>query len=451
MLERTRELISTKRYNILKELLSSMQAPDIAILLDELNQQETLLVFRLLPKELAAEVFVFIKNDNQEMLIKNFSDTELKSVFNDLYMDDIVDIIEEMPANAVKRILSHTNSETRSTINQLLQYDDESAGSIMTTEFVSLKSDMTVKQAFEKIRKQGLDSETIYTCYVTAADRTLLGAVSIRTLLLSDPDDVVDDVMEHNVVSVKTTDDRELVANQMKKYDFVAMPVVDFENRLVGIVTIDDAVDVIEDETEEDFALMAGIHPDDSEDTYLDTPVFVHAKNRIMWLLFLMLSATFTGMIITRYQDKLLMIPILTSFIPMLMDTGGNCGSQSSTVVIRGLALNELSFGDLLKVVFKEFKISLVVGFLLAVVNSVRIYIMYRNSADFNAASIAVVVGVTLMLTVLVSKLVGCTLPMIASKLKLDPAIMATPLITTIVDACSILIFFNIAVVILHI
>ncbi len=451
MLEKTRELIRSKQYNQLKEMLSDIQAPDIAMLLDELTPLEIPLVFRLLPKELAAEVFVYIKNDNQEMLIKNFSDSELKDVFGDLYMDDIVDILEEMPASVVKRILAQTGSETRATINQLLQYGSESAGSIMTTEYVGLKSGMTVKQAFDKIRKQGLDSETVYTCYVTAADRKLLGAISIRTLLLADPDDVIDDIMEDNVISVKTGDDREFVANQMKKYDFVAMPVVDNENRLVGIVTIDDAVDVIEDETEEDFALMAGIQPDDSEDSYLDTPVLVHAKNRIMWLLFLMLSATFTGLIITKYQDKLLTIPILTSFIPMLMDTGGNCGSQSSTVVIRGLALNELSAKDLLKVIFKEMRISLVVGAILAVVNSVRIFIMYHNSTEFATASIAVVVGITLMLTVLVSKIVGCTLPIIASKLRLDPAIMAAPLITTIVDACSILIFFNIAAMLLNI
>ena len=450
MLEKTRELIEQKKYNDLKAMLSELQAPDVADLLDELEHKEILLVFRLLPKELAAETFVHLKSDSQEMLIKNFSDSELKIVFSDLYMDDIVDIIEEMPASIVKRILAHTDSATRSTINQLLQYGDESAGSIMTTELISLRKDMTVTQAFDKIRKTGVDSETIYTCYVIEDDRKLIGALSVRTLLLADPNDIIDGIMEHNVISVKTTDDREFVANQMKKYDFVAMPVVDAENRLVGIVTIDDAFDVMEDETEEDFAIMAGIQPSDSEDTYLETPVYIHAKNRIMWLLFLMLSATVTGLIITGYQDKLLAIPILTSFIPMLMDTGGNCGSQSSTVVIRGLALGELEFKDLFRVMFKEFKISLLVGFILAVINTIRIYLMYHKTLS-NAFGISLAVGVTLMVTVLVSKLVGCILPMLASKLKLDPAIMATPLITTIVDACSILIFFNVATLILHI
>lgn len=448
MFDHILELINNKNYNELKSLLSTMQAADIAILLSELTSQQTILVFRLLPKELAAEVFVYFDNDNQEILIKDFSDTELEEVFKEIFMDDIVDIVEEMPANVVKRILSHTDASTRSTINELLQYSNDSAGSIMTTEFVRLQGNITVKQAFDKIRKTGVDKETVYTCYVTDSDRTLIGEISVRTLLLSDYDDKIFDIMEHNVVYVKTTDDKEAVAKQMTKYDFIAMPVVDLENRLVGIVTIDDAVDVIEEEAEEDFALMAGLQP--SEDSYFKTSVFLHAKNRIMWLLVLMLSATISGMIITKYEAAFAVVPILVSFIPMLTDTGGNCGSQTSTIIIRGLATEEIKLKDIFKVIRKELCISLIIGIVLAIVNSLRLYLMYHNSTDFNVWQVSIVVGIALIATVMMSKVIGCLLPMLAKKLNIDPAIMAAPIVTTLVDTFSILIFFNVAMVVLH-
>ena len=429
-LEKIRELLENKDYKTLKAQLSEENPADVALLLDDLTKEEAVVAYRLLPKDQATDVFAHLEGDNREALITAFSDKELEDVIKDLFIDDTVDLIEEMPASVVKRILKHTDPESRLIINEILNYPKDSAGSIMTTEFVTLRANMTVEEAFDRIRRTGVDKETIYTCYVTS-DK--------KELLLSDYSTKIGDIMEDNPISVKTTDDREETAKQLTHYDFIAMPVTDGDNRLVGIVTFDDAMDVIEDETEEDFAIMAAITP--SEDDYLHTSVLTHAKNRIVWLLFLMLSATITGLIISHYEEAFSAIPILVSFIPMLMDTGGNCGSQSSTMIIRGLALDEIKFKDFFRVMFKEFGISIAVGILLVIVNSIRIAFMYRGSSEFSSLS----------LTITLSKILGCILPMAAKKLNLDPAIMAAPLITTIVDTCSVLIFFKVSILILHI
>ena len=449
MKEMTLTLLQAKKYKELKAVLETMNPADIAALFEELTTEDMILVFRLLPKELAAETFVYMEGDKQELLISAFSDKELEEVMTEMFLDDAVDLIEEMPANVVKRILMHIEPDMRNMINEILKYPGDSAGSIMTIEFVALKRDMTVEEAFTKIRETGVDKETIYTCYVTNPDRKLIGAVTVRNLLLSDYTRKIEDIMETNVISVHTLDDKEFVAKQMTKYDFLAIPVVDNEDRLVGIVTFDDAMDVIEDETEEDFAIMAAMTP--SEDSYFKTSVFSHAKNRIVWLLFLMLSATVTGIIITKYENAFSAIPILVAFIPMLMDTGGNCGSQSSTMIIRGLALDEIKMGDIIKVMFKELRISLLVGLVLALVNGVRIYIMYSSTSEYSNFQLSLVVGLTILCTVTLAKLLGCILPLAAKRLKLDPAIMAAPLITTVVDTCSVLIFFNIAMRVMHI
>lgn len=444
--EDAKGLIEEKNYKELRLSLSQMNPADIAALFDELATYDLILIFRLLPKELASEVFVYLENDIQERMIKSFSDKEIKTIVDDIFIDDMVDLVEEMPANVVKRILKNTDRETREIINKILEYPDDSAGSIMTIEFVSLREEMTVKQAFAKIRDTGVDSETIYTCYVTDVNKKLIGTVSVRALLLADYNSLIKDIMEKNTIYVHTLDDREFVANQMKKYDFMSMPVLDKENRLVGIVTYDDAYDVIEEETEEDFALMAAMMP--AEESYFRTSVFEHAKNRIVWLLFLMLSATATGIIITKYEAAFEALPILVAFIPMLMDTGGNCGSQSSTIVIRGMALDDIKPKDFLRVLFKELRIGLVVGIALALVNGIRIYIMYGNK-NVPADMLSITVGLTIVCVVVLAKLLGCLLPMLAKKLKLDPAIMASPLITTMVDTCSVIIFFNVALYLL--
>ena len=365
----------------------------------------------------------------------------------DLFIDDAVDLIEEMPASVVKKILKNTDRETRNTINDILKYPKDCAGSIMTTEYVNFRPQQTVEEAFSIIRKTGVDKETIYTCYVIEKDRKLLGTVSVKDLLLNDYSCKISDIMDSNIIAVNTLDDKEDVVKKFSKYDLLAIPVVDNEDRLIGIITVDDAMDVMEDETEEDFAIMAAMTP--TEDSYFKTSVFSHAKHRILWLLFLMLSATLTGTIITKYENAFTAIPILVSFIPMLMDTGGNCGSQSSTLVIRGLALEEIKFKDIFKVMFKEFRIALVVGVALAIVNGIRIYIMYRNQFTFSTVLLSFTIGVTLMLIVILSELIGCILPMVAQKLKLDPAIMASPLITTIVDTFSVFVFFKVAMLLL--
>ncbi|MFW5631845.1 MAG: magnesium transporter, partial [Acetivibrio ethanolgignens] len=437
MKEKLEELLQEKKYVSAGNILKDMEPADIAILLEECSKEEVLLLYRILPKELAAEVFVEMDGDTQEELIRAFSDKELKEVLDELYMDDTVDIIEEMPANVVKRILKHSDPDSRKAINELLKYPRDSAGSIMTIEYVSLRKTMTVEDAFARIRATGVDKETIYTCYVTETNRTLVGIVSVKTLLLSDKQSLIGDIMDTSFISIETLDDQEDVAKKFDKYGFLAIPVVDKENRLVGIVTFDDAMDVIHEETQEDFEIMAAMTP--SEDSYFKTSVWEHAKNRIFWLLFLMLSSTITGSILTTYEAAFASIPLLVSFIPMVMGTGGNCGSQSSTMIIRGLATDEIQMKDFLRAVFKELRIALLVGTCLAVVNGIRVYVFYHSW------EIALVLGLTLIVTTALAKSMGCMLPMLAKRLKLDPAIMAAPLISTIVDSCSVFIYFNIA------
>ena len=417
-----------------------MEPADIAELLGEIDEQRLPILFRILPKELAAETFVEMDSDEQELLINAFSERELHDVVEELFVDDAVDIIEEMPANVVKRILRHTDSEMRNSINEILRYPKDSAGSIMTTEYVSLKKDMTVSEAFDRIRRTGVDKETIYTCYVTDTDRKLIGLVTVKELLLSPYNTVINTIMEKNIISVETLDDKEEVANMFDKYDFMSLPVVDKENRLVGIVTFDDAIDVIQEENTEDIQKMGALQP--IEETYLKTPVWRHAKNRIVWLLLLMLSATITGSIIENYEAAFTALPILVAFIPMLMDTGGNCGAQSSTMIIRGLALDEITPKDIMKIMFKEIRIAVVVGLILAAVNTLRIYIMYSGQ---DPLFLSAVTGLSLIATVVIAKMLGGVLPILAKLCKLDPALMASPLITTIVDTCSVIIFFNIA------
>lgn len=443
MKEKLEELLQEKKYVSAGNILKDMEPADIAILLEECSKEEVLLLYRILPKELAAEVFVEMDGDTQEELIRAFSDKELKEVLDELYMDDTVDIIEEMPANVVKRILKHSDPDSRKAINELLKYPKDSAGSIMTIEYVSLRKTMTVEDAFARIRATGVDKETIYTCYVTETNRTLVGIVSVKTLLLSDKQSLIGDIMDTSFISIETLDDQEDVAKKFDKYGFLAIPVVDKENRLVGIVTFDDAMDVIHEETQEDFEIMAAMTP--SEDSYFKTSVWEHAKNRIFWLLFLMLSSTITGSILTTYEAAFASIPLLVSFIPMVMGTGGNCGSQSSTMIIRGLATDEIQMKDFWRAVFKELRIALLVGTCLAVVNGIRVYVFYHSW------EIALVLGLTLIVTTALAKSMGCMLPMLAKRLKLDPAIMAAPLISTIVDSCSVFVYFNIAMRILPI
>lgn len=436
------ELIGSKQFVRLKADLQEMNPADIAYLVEELNEdgeigeKELILLYRILPKELAAETFTYMDSDTQMVLINAFSDKELRFVLDELYIDDTVDIIEEMPANVVSRILRNSDADARKQINQLLNYPKDSAGSVMTTEFVYLKKDSTIKEAFERIRKIGLVKETVYTCYVTE-NRRLVGAVTVLDMLVADEDERIEDIMETNVISVKTHDDREDVARTMSKYDLAAIPVVDAEERIVGIVTFDDAMDVMQKESTEDFKKMAAVVP--SEEGYFKTSVWSHAKSRIPWLLILMLSATFTGWISSRFEEQIAVIPILVSFMPMIMDTAGNCGSQSSTLIIRGMALEEIRLKDFFKVVFKEFRISLICAVTLAVVNGIRVLIMYKDPM------LAVVITLSLVGTVIIAKLVGAMLPMGAKALRLDPAIMANPLITTVVDSCSLLIYFTVA------
>ena len=445
--EKIVELLETRSFAELKRLLHERNTTDLAYLLEELPEEKVLPVFRLLTKEAAAEAFSEMDKDRQELLIGGFSDKELREVLAEMYVDDTVDMIEEMPANVVSRILRHSDPQTRQEINELLQYPEDSAGSIMTTEYMSLKEDMTVKEAFERIRRIGADKEDIYTCYVITETRKLIGLVTVRELLLSGGTERIGDLMETNILYVNTLDDQELVAKQFDKYNFRTFPVVDQERRLVGIITVDDAMDVLQDETTEDFEKMAAMIP--NEETYFKTGVFTHARNRIIWLLVLMLSSTFTGAIIEKYQNAFAAIPILVAFIPMIMDTGGNCGSQSSTLIIRGLALDEIKISDILKVIWKELRVAIVVGVTLAAVTAVRIYFQYGRNYQGQIIQLSIVVGVTLILTSLIAKLVGGILPIVAKKFKLDPAIMAAPLITTIVDMCAMLVFFKCAVIVM--
>lgn len=429
-------LLRERNYPKVRQMLGNMNEADIASLFDEMPAKDIPVLYRLLTKEHAAETFTYMSRDMQKTLINALTDRELRDVMDEIFLDDTIDMIEEMPANVVSRILKNTNEQTRKMINQILNYPKDSAGSMMTIEYVNIKKEMTVGEAITRIRKTALDKETIYTCYVTE-NRKLIGLVTVKDLLLADDSSQIEDIMETNIIYADTLQDKEEVAKMFGKYDFLAIPVVDAERRLVGIITFDDAMDVIEEETTEDLSIMAAMTP--PEESYFKTSILQHAKNRILWLLILMLSATITGMIITRYEDAFQSIPLLVSFIPMLMDTGGNCGSQSATLIIRGIALDEIRFKDLFKVIFKEFRISLIVSVVLSIVNGVRIYLMYKEGG------IALVVGLTLMATVILSKFIGCVLPLLAKKVKLDPAIMASPLITTLVDTASILIYFTIA------
>lgn len=432
------KLLAQREFKAVRSILDVMNEVDIASLLSTLSDKELALAFRLIPKDKAAEVFSNMDTSMQTYLVTMFTEKELKELLDDLYMDDTVDMLEELPANLVKRILATVSASDRSMINQLLNYPEDSAGSIMTTEYVDLREEMTVGQAMAHIKKTGIHKETIYTCYITER-RKLVGIVSAKDLMTTDDDVPIKDLMETEIISVYTHSDQEQVAQLFTKYDQLALPVIDQDGRMVGIVTFDDAMDVMVDEATEDITKMAAINP--SEKTYFETSVLQHAKNRIPWLLILMFTSIITGTIITRYENAFAAIPLLVSFIPMLMDTGGNCGSQSATLIIRGIALDEIRFTDLFKVMFKEFRISLIVGAFLAVANGVRIFIQYHNPG------LAVVIACSLMGTVIMAKLVGCILPLLAKKVNLDPAIMASPLITTLVDTFSILIYFNIATV----
>ena len=448
-LEQVEEMTERKRWAELRDMLLLLEPADIALVLDELPEDRLPLLYRLLPKEVAAEVFVEMEPDQQEQLIRTFSDNELREVLEELYVDDTVDIIEEMPASVVKRILKHTDPDTRKKVNEILKYPEDSAGSIMTTEFVDLKRDMTVEDAFKRIRRTGVDKETINVCYVTDTKRHLLGTISIRTLLLAEEDDVIEDIMETNIIFASTMDDKEDVANDLSKYDFLAMPVVDKESRLVGIVTIDDAIDVIEEATTEDIELMAAIMPTDKP--YLRTGVWETVVSRIPWLMLLMLSATFTGIVISSFESSLAACSVLIGFIPMLMGTGGNCGNQSSVAVIRGLSLDEISFGDIFEVFWKECRVAVLCGVILSVGNFVKLLVVDRWILGNGEVTVqvALVICLTLLCTVVCAKVVGCLLPLLAEKIGLDPAVMAAPFITTIVDVLSLVIYFRFAMMML--
>ena len=438
-------LLDEKKYQTLKDILVTMEPSDIVAVFEELKEEKVPLLFRLLPKETAAEVFAELEPDWQELLIKGFSDTELREVVNELYVDDAADLVDEMPANVVKRILAQAAPELRKEINEILRYPENSAGSVMTTEYVSLRPEMTISDAIVRIRRTGVDKETIYTCYVTEA-RKLIGVVSVKDMLLAQDDQTpVSQIMDENVIYVNTMTDQEEVAQMFSKYNFLALPVVDNGGRMVGIVTFDDAMDIIEEETTEDIEKMAGMLP--SEKTYLRSSALDLFRNRIPWLALLMVSATFTGMIITGFENALAAQVVLTAFIPMLMDTGGNSGSQASVTVIRALSLGELEFSDVPKVIWKEIQTSVLCGVALATLCFAKIMLFDRmvlGNTDITL-TVAFTVCFTMAVTVLMAKLVGCTLPMIAKKLGFDPAVMASPFITTIVDALSLLVYFGIA------
>jgi magnesium transporter len=433
-----RSLLGNKRYSTIKDILITLNAADIAAIFAELEPDMLPLLFRLLPKELAADTFVEMDPDQQELLIVRFSDTELKEVIDELYIDDAVDLVEEMPANVVKRILGQADPDTRKLINELLKYPEDSAGSIMTTEFVELGMSYTVEDAIKTIRRTGFEKETINDCFVTGPGRTLEGIISIRSLILAQDDDKVADIMDTNVVSVNTMDDQETVAQKFQKYDLTAMPVVDGENRLVGMVTVDDAIDVMEEEATEDIEKMAAITPSDKP--YLKTSVWEIYKHRIPWLMLLMVSATFTGLIISSFEEALAAQLVLTAYIPMLMDTGGNSGSQASVTIIRGLSLNEIQFRDIATVIWKEIRIAVLCGLTLSAVSFLKLMFL-----DKVGTLVSLSVSLTLAVTVTIAKFIGCTLPMLAKKLGFDPAVMASPFITTVVDALSLLTFFTIA------
>lgn len=434
--EQVEELLEKREFKELKELLETMHPVDIVEILEDIEQRQMILIFRLLAKEEAAEVFTDMNSDMREYLINALTDSELEEVMDEMYLDDSVDVLEEMPANVVDRLLSVTDEETRQKINALLQYPEDSAGSIMNVEYISLRKEMTVEDAILKIRQVGINRETIYTCYVTEKKK-LIGAVDVKDLLTAGESRLIEEIMDENVLCARTLDDQEEVASKIRKYGLVAIPIIDHENCLVGIVTVDDAMLVMQEETTEDISRMAGVSP--NEDSYFGTSVFQHAKNRSLWLMLLMLSATVSGEILAHYEKAMAAMPVLITFIPMLMGTSGNSGSQSSTMVIRGLAVGEIQFKDFFRVVFKEIRVALIVGVLLAIVNGIRVYLMYDQDL-----TLAIAIGITMIAIVCMAKCVGCTLPLLAKKIGLDPALMAAPLISTIMDTCTILMYFAI-------
>ena len=438
------DLVSRKQFRQLKDELCEMNEFDIASFLEELDSEKQIIIFRMLPKELASDVFACLEVETQEHIINSITDKELAYIIEELYVDDAVDMLEELPATVVKRVLQNAAPSTRLQINEFLKYPENSAGSIMTAEYIGLKKSMTVQEAFAYIRKHGYDKETIYTCYVMDAKRMLEGVVTVKDLLMNDYEVKIEDIMDTNVIKAVTTDDKEEIADLFNKYDLLSLPVVDHENRLVGIVTIDDAVDVMEEEATEDFEKMAAMLP--SEKPYLKTSVVELAKNRITWLLVLMLSSMLTGGILTKYEKAFEVMPLLVSFVPMLTDTGGNAGSQSSTMIIRGMTIGEIASSDIFTVVWKETRVSFIVGLILGLVNFIRLIIQYPGQP-----LVALTVVLALFATVFLAKVIGGILPILAKRLKLDPAIMAAPLITTSVDAVSLVIYFQIAVELLHI
>ena len=438
------ELLSSRQYTKLRQTISDMNTTDIAAAMSEMEEEDSLKMFRILPKDMAADVFADLEADVQQYIIRSMSDKEASNIIENLMADDATDILEEMPASVVKRILANASPETRADINHLLQYPEDSAGSIMTVEYVDLREDMTVADAIERIRKKGVDSETINICYVVTKQKVLVGTVALRYLLIMSPDDVIGDIMNTNVISIGTMTDQEEAARTFQKYGFTAMPVVDNESRMVGIITIDDVVDILEEEATEDIEKMAAIVPSDKP--YPKVGIFETYRSRIPWLLFLMISATFTGAIITGFEDALSAFVVLTAYIPMLMDTGGNAGSQASVSIIRGLSLKEIEFEDLFKIIWKEIRVAALCGLTLAAANFIKLLLL-----DKLQITVALVICLTLFIVVLIAKLVGCCLPMLASKLGFDPAVMASPFITTIVDALSLLVYFNIATQMLHI
>ncbi|MCL1919362.1 MAG: magnesium transporter [Peptococcaceae bacterium] len=428
----------------LHDILAKMNTVDIAEIFEELDKEKTIQIFRLLPKSMAADVFSYIVPEKQQIIVEALTDNEIGKIINALYVDDAVDFIEEMPANVVERVLKNIYDDKRKLINQLLQYPEDSAGSIMTTEYIALREDASVREAFDTIRATGINKETIYTCFVIRRDRLLIGVISAKTLLLAKPQDRIGDIMDANLILAHTTDDQELIADLFKKYSLLSLPVVDKEQRLVGIVTVDDVVKVIEEENTEDFERMAALNP--SYEPYLKTKIFKLASNRIVWLMVLMLSATFTGSIISHFEDSIAVLPALIAFIPMLMGTGGNAGSQSSTLIIRGMALGEIQIKDILRVIWREVRVGAICGLALGLVNFVRIYLM--NGKD---AMMSLTVTLSLFCTIILAKSAGCILPIVAKKMRIDPAILAAPLISTIIDGTSLIVYFSVARMILHV
>ena len=438
------ELLEQNKLAELKEILINENPIDIADVFEDFPKEKYLIIFKLLPKDFSSEVFSYLSPEKQQDVIENITDDEIKFIVEDMYLDDTVDFIEEMPANIVDKILKNTSSDKRKLINQMLKYPENSAGSVMTVEYISFKDNYTVKQAIEYYRKVAIDKEETDICFVTNTKKKLVGIISLKTLILSKDDSYIQDEMDTNFVSVLTLDDQEEIAALFRKYDLTTMPVVDHEDRLVGVITVDDIVDVIDQENTEDIQKMAAMNPSDEE--YLKESVLSLAKHRILWLLVLMISATFTGLVIKKYEDILQSAVYLATFIPMLMDTGGNAGSQSATLVIRGIALEEIEFSDIFRVIWKELRVSILVGFILSAVNFIRIYYFTRSGLETS-----LVVAISMFLTVIMAKVIGGVLPLVAKSLKIDPAIMASPLITTIVDTAALIIFFKLSVIFLHI